>query len=63
MIIHALPSIVFDWSKIGNLFLESMELAEILDNAYNLECFDYMARCNYGLQHQPPMAVRSISVP
>ncbi len=33
--------------------LESMEPAEILDSARNLERFDYVARRNYGLEHQP----------
>ncbi len=35
-----------------------MEPAEILDSAYNLERFDYVAPCNYGLEHQPPVGVR-----
>jgi hypothetical protein len=33
--------------------LESMEPAETLDSARNLERFDYVARRNYGLEHQP----------
>jgi hypothetical protein len=33
--------------------LESMEPAEILDSARNLERFDYVARRNYGLERQP----------
>ena len=33
--------------------LESMEPAEILDSARNLERFDYVARRNYGLENQP----------
>ena len=32
--------------------LESMEPAEILDSARNLERFDYVARRNYGLGEQ-----------
>ena len=32
-----------------------MESAEILDSARNLEHFDYAARRNYGLAHQPPV--------
>ena len=35
-------------------YLESMEPAEILDSARNLERFDYVARRNYELEHQPP---------
>jgi hypothetical protein len=34
--------------------LESMEPAEILDSARNLERFDFVARRNYGLENQPP---------
>ena len=34
--------------------LESMKPGEILDSARNLERFDYVARRNYGLEHQPP---------
>jgi hypothetical protein len=34
--------------------LESMEPAEILDNVRNLERFDFVARRNYGLEHQTP---------
>jgi hypothetical protein len=33
--------------------LESMEPAEILDSARNLERFDFVARRNYGLEQQP----------
>ena len=33
--------------------LEKMEPAEILDSARNLERFDYVARRNFGLEHQP----------
>jgi hypothetical protein len=33
--------------------LESMQAAEILDSARNLERFDYVARRNYGLERQP----------
>lgn len=33
--------------------LESMEPAEILDGARNLERFDFVARRNYGLENQP----------
>ena len=39
-----------------------MELAEIPDSAYNLENFDYVTQCNYGLAHQPPVGARSIFV-
>jgi len=38
-------------------YLESMEPAEILDSARNLERFDYVARRNYELEHQPPAGV------
>ena len=34
--------------------LESVEPAEILNRARNLERFDYVARRNYGLENQPP---------
>ena len=34
--------------------LESMEPGEILDSARNLERFDYVARRNFGLEHQTP---------
>lgn len=34
--------------------LESMDPAEILGSARNLERFDYVARRNYGLDNQPP---------
>jgi hypothetical protein len=34
--------------------LESMEPAEILDSARNLERFDYVARRNFGLDNQLP---------
>ena len=34
--------------------LESMEPAEILNSARNLERFDFVARRNYGLENQPP---------
>ena len=30
-----------------------MEPAKILDNARNLERFDYVARRNYGVENQP----------
>jgi hypothetical protein len=33
--------------------LETMEPAEILRSARNLERFDFVARRNYGLEHQP----------
>jgi hypothetical protein len=33
--------------------LESMEPAEILDSARNLERFDYVARRNFRLENQP----------
>ena len=38
-------------------YLESMEPAEILDSARNLERFDYVARRNYELEHQPTVGV------
>ena len=38
-------------------YLESMEPAEILDSARNLERFDYVARRNYELEHQPAAGV------
>ena len=34
--------------------LESMQPAEILNSARNLERFDYVARRNYGVENQPP---------
>jgi hypothetical protein len=43
--------------------LESMEPAEILEGARNLERFDYVARRNFGLDHQgPPGGPFSINV-
>jgi hypothetical protein len=37
-------------------YLESMEPADILDSARNVEPFDYVGRRNYGLENQPPSA-------
>ena len=34
--------------------LESMDPADILDSARNVERLDYVARRNYGLENQPP---------
>ena len=34
--------------------LESMQPAEILNAARNVERFDYVARRNYGVENQPP---------
>ncbi|HXA09797.1 MAG TPA: hypothetical protein VNW28_07425 [Chthoniobacterales bacterium] len=43
--------------------LESMQPAEILDSARNLERFDYVARRNCGLENQPvPGGLFSINV-
>ena len=33
----------------ANHFLELMELIEIPDSVYNLERFDYVAQCSYGI--------------
>ena len=52
---HCFAKHSFDWSELANHLLESMESAEILDSACNLERFDYAARRNYGLAHQPPV--------